>query len=332
MRTFTTYGETYHSLPHCLLLAGDLGVESKQARMLAEYAIADAFYRNIPADYGKLLAISEEDGARYPEFFDDSAKMQASHILDMAEAYTSLSKVAGKLAEMRRETGEKLPKETPDAMDLEELSARFKTYGTRAARAFDEDGLMTADSEYYEGNRYNYSFRPMHDSKARIAICGQEKLRKEALRFFGFTEAEDLTSRFEGFNNETDMEAPYFLHELGLRDEMCEVLTSGTDSMFGEGPGGIPGNADSGGLTAAYIWNALGIWPVSGQNRMIVGSPRYQKTVLKLPDGDFTVLREGSGIYTETAFLDGEALSAFEFPADRLRAGSVLTVHMREKK
>lgn len=313
LNTFRIWGDRFGTLPHCLLLSGRLNIESKQARMLAEYAVCDAYWRGVPADYRRLLELSEKDGKRYEDYFTDKGCEMASHTVDMAEAYNSLALVAKAMGENRL------------AEDFAENGKRWKT-------AFGSDGMMRADSDYYEGNRYNYSFRPMHDSAARIALAGPEKMKAEALRFFGFTDGEDFSSRFEGFNNETDMEAPYFLHELGLRDEMCEVLTSGVDSMFTEGIGGIPGNADSGGLTACYLWDVIGVWPVSGQDRMIVGTPRYRRAVLHLPDGDFTVVREGGGIYTASAELNGSPLPAMEFPAAGIRPGGVLRVFMKETR
>ena len=36
--------------------------------------------------------------------------------------------------------------------------------------------------------------------------------------------------------------------------------------QFGTGPGGLPGNDDSGGLSSWYVWASLGLFPVAGQN------------------------------------------------------------------
>ena len=311
LSTFTQYGREFGFFPHCLILSSNRTIETKQARMLAEYAVCDAFWRGVKADYPALLALSEQDGARYTEFFTPEGCPSASHTLDMAEAYTSLSKVAAALGDRER-------------------AERFASYGKKAAAAFDADGLMRADSDYYEGNRYNYSFRPLHDSAARIASAGKEALTAEALRFFGFTQPDDKSSRFEGYNNETDMEAPAFLHELGFRDRMCEVIRAGIDCMFTTGIGGIPGNADSGGLTACYLWNALGLFPVSGQDRYILGTPRYRKAVLHQPGGDLIILRTGGeSIYPASVSFNGQNLPDFEIAASKLRAGGELVFVMR---
>lgn len=313
LNTLQRFGVEYGYLPHCLLLSGNLGIESKQARMLAEYTVCDAFYRGIEADYNTLLELSDKDALCFPEYFDQACSF-ASHTLDIGEAYNSLALVA-------------------DRLGRADMAKRFREAGQIVFSAFSADGMMRPDSDYYEGTRYNYSFRSMHNMRKRLSLFGDgdegvAKAENEALLFFGYDKPEDTTSRFEGYNNETDMEAPVFLHDIGRRDLYCEVITAGCDCMFTAGRGGIPGNADSGGLTSCYIWNAIGLFPVSGQDRIIVGSPRFKRIVMHLDCGDFTIEREGYGIYTKSAMLDGQMLDKFEFPASRLCPDSKLLVHM----
>lgn len=307
LATLMRFGEESGYFPHCLMLSSNTDIEAKQARMLAEYAICDGFWRGVKADYEKLLSLSIRDAARFSDFYTGTCT-NTSHILDMAEALHALSHVARKLGR-------------------NDLADRFAVQGERFPEAFDHnDGMMRADSSYYEGNRYNYSFRPTHDTTARIEIAGKEATEAMAMRFFGFTDAADKTCRFEGFNNETDMESPWFLHFLGRRDLMYRVIRTGLDGMFTEGEGGIPGNADSGGLTACYLWNAIGLFPVAGLDKMVVGLPRYRKVTLHLPSGrDFTILNptlcEPSG-----AALDGVSLPDFSFSASRMMQGGTLTI------
>lgn len=313
--TLASYAKHRGHYPHCILLSDNLSIESKQARMLAEYSIVDAYLRGVKGDYQLLLGYAADDAARYPDYPDCE---MASHVLDMSESFKALSLLAKRLGETR-------------------LSEHYGELANKGfPKAFDPDGMMRADSDYYEGNRYNYSFRPVSDFSKRLAAADTdekkalEKLRAEALRFFGYHDPESFASRFEGFNNETDMEAPYFLHFTGQRDLMCEVISSGLDSMFTTGRGGIPGNADSGGLTACYIWNALGLFPVSGTDIMIIGTPRFRRAVMHLPQGELEIIREGEGIYSVSAEIDGEALDNLELSVGRMMKGGRLVIHMRK--
>ncbi len=309
LTTLRRFGEQYGYFPHCLLLSGRLDIESKQARMLAEYAIVDGYLRHIPGDYPKLLDLAEQDAARFQDFFTDNCAF-ASHILDMSEAFTALALLARKL-------------------DKPDLAERYATYGKKVLSAFDEDGMMRKASPYYEGNRYNYSFRPLADMNARLNTFDKDKIIQTALRFFGYTEPDNFDARFEGFNNETDMEAPYFLHFIGQRDKLCQVIRSGLDSMFTTGIGGIPGNADSGGLTSCYLWNAIGLFPLSGQDKIIVVTPRYRRTVLHMPAADLVIEQVGDGMYTDEASLNGRKLDNFELKVDEMLQGGKLIVVTR---
>ena len=309
MSTLTRFGEKYGYLPHCILLSGNLGIETKQARMLAEYSIYDAYLRGIDADYEKLLELCASDAARYTDYTDGGCRF-ASHTLDMSGAYSAMSALAGRLGRTK----------------LRDEYARLAELGVNA---FDSDGMMRADSDYYEGTRYNYSFRStLYDY--RLKKFGHERLEREAMRFFGFVEPDDFVSRFEGYNNETDMEAPIFLHELGRRDLMCDVIRSGLDSMFTVGRGGLPGNNDSGGLSSCYIWNAIGLFPVSGQDRMIILPPRFKRTVLHMPGGELTIVRHGDGRHTRAARFNGRAVADFELTVGELLGGGLLEVEMDE--
>ena len=125
-------------------------------------------------------------------------------------------------------------------------------------------GLLL-DSTYYEGGRWNYSFRLLHDMEARIDLAGGEAAFIELLdQFFGYgadpvkqlaehPSTDDLVAgyalnRFEGLNNEPDMEAPWAYHYAGRPDRTAEVVHAGVNNMFGLGRGGLPGNDDSGGF------------------------------------------------------------------------------------
>ena len=138
--------------------------------------------------------------------------------------------------------------------------------------------------------------------------------------------------RFEGFNNEPDMEAPYAYIFCGRHDKACEVIDAGLRYMFSGGRGGIPGNNDSGGLSSCYVWNMAGIFPAAGQNRMLIGSPHLKRTTFALANGrTFTVETEGfseEAIYVKEARLNGRKLHGFGCGVGDMMAGGTLTLVM----
>lgn len=322
VETFLAAERYAGKLPHNLMLDAELDIEVQQARTLAQHVLADAYFRADP-DGGKadsvpvsdIIAACVRDLYRpgYRDFTRDGFCARATHQLDMAEA-------CGSLAVIARECG--------DAETAEQLG---KLYRLRFG-SFDPDGMMRAGSEYYEGTRWNYSFRLMHDMKSRIALCGSGETEARAGfirrldRFFGFTHPEDKTARFEGYNNETDMEAPYAYHFAGRRDRMCEVLRAGMKYMFAEGRGGLPGNNDSGGLSSCYVWNTVGIFPLSGQDRMIIGAPAVKEAVLHPGSGKTLTVVNRSGNTADRADLDGTALPDMALSVRQMMRGGTLTI------
>ena len=142
----------------------------------------------------------------------------------------------------------------------------------------------------------------MRNMNERIALCGKERFEELLDRFFGFTCEEDVSARFEGFNNETDMETPYAYHYVGRHDKLCRILSeadkfSFRDSRLSAGAGAIPGNNDSGGLSSCYIWNILGLFPISGQDLVLLSCPKFPQAKLTLANGKtLTVKKSGEGI------------------------------------
>ena len=281
LETFERMGREYDRLPVNLTLTTELGHENQQARMIMEHSMADGYYRGIKAYYPELLDIARRDLSTSPEFVSGGRAERWTHHLDMAEA-------CGAMAELAKSLGED--------------SEPFRSLERAWRQAFDTDtGLLRTDSVYYEGDFWNYSFRLLRHMDERIELAGgKEKFAELLDSFFGYG-AEPVTQpqehncwefiedrnfhRFEGYNNEPDMETPYSYLWAGRADRTREILHLGRKYMFCEGDGGLPGNNDSGGLSSCYVWNALGIFPVSGQDLMLFGLPAVEKAVMRLSNG-----------------------------------------------
>ena len=105
--------------------------------------------------------------------------------------------------------------------------------------------------------------------------------------------------------------------------------------MFTTGEGGLPGNNDSGGLSSFYVWSAMGLLPVSGQNLIHIGSPIVDEMEMQLVNGKtFTVKvykNSDENIYVERAMLNGNELSELCFTATEMFCGGVLEIYMTNK-
>jgi putative alpha-1,2-mannosidase len=192
----------------------------------------------------------------------------------------------------------------------EPLARQFEAIAAQWVNAFDPATGLLVDSTFYEGGRWNYSFRLMHDMAARIQLAGGEAAFTAMLdRFFGYgadpvkqlgehPSPDELAAgyaldRFEGLNNEPDMEAPWAYHYVGRPDRTAEIVYAAVNNQFGTGRGGLPGNDDSGGLSSWYVWASLGLFPVAGQNLFLVNAPSFRSATIETAGGPFTIETSG---------------------------------------
>jgi putative alpha-1,2-mannosidase len=299
----------------------------RQASALAHTAIADAHALNRPGlDWSWALVHMVDDLRRMygEDFFEHGVVHPITHTLDLAYAHHCTAQVARALNDRRL------------ADDLERR-------GRQWVNAFDPKTGLLRDSEFYEGGKWNYSFRLVHDMAARIALAGgygadpvkqPGQCPQPAEMAAGYA-----LNRFEGLNNEPDMEAPWAYHYAGRTDRTAEVVHSALTWQFGTGPGGLPGNDDSGGLSSWYVWASLGLFPVAGQHLFLVNAPAFDRAVLQAGDGEFIIETSGhketpigvDGLdrdpppqYVQSATLNGEPLHAAHLSATEIHRGGRL--------
>lgn len=327
--TLLCTGEALGNIPNSLGLCDRYKLHSTQARMLGDYVLLTAYRYGVITDAERLLRVIRSDvfAPDKEDFIKEHKCSSYTFFLDMADG-------CALAAELARETGN-----TALAAELEEPASLWKS-------AFDEStGLLKEDSEYYEGTLYNYSFRQMVKMDERIALCGgNEKFVALLDKFFGYgapdvvlnTDPSDYDpvragfglGRFEGFNNESDTEAPYSYVYAGRQDRTCEIIRAGMKCMFTTGKGGLPGNNDSGALSSYYVMAVLGIFPVAGQDLFLLGSPAVDGAELKLFNGNvLTVEAENNSdvnIYVKDVFFNGRPVTDFRLRASELLKGGTL--------
>ncbi|MEU4427995.1 GH92 family glycosyl hydrolase [Actinoplanes sp. NPDC024001] len=303
----------------------------RQASALAHTALADAHALRRPGiDWAWALVHMVDDMRRLygEDFFEHGVVHPITHTLDLAYAHHCTAQVARALGDHRL------------AADLERRAGHW-------VNAFDPATGLLRDSEFYEGGKWNYSFRLLHDMAARIALAGGDEVFVDRLdRFFGYgadpvkqpgrcPPPEEMAAgyalnRFEGLNNEPDMEAPWAYHYAGRPDRTAEVVHAALTWQFGTGRGGLPGNDDSGGLSSWYVWASLGLFPVAGQNLFLVNAPAFERAALHVDGGEFVIETSGHRAtqrYVQSATLNGKPLDATHLTAAAVHQGGRL--HLR---
>lgn len=296
---------------------------AKQATGLCHMILNDAHLRGINGDWKQILDLLWKTslgtlgrGGKFEEFANNRVVQPLSHTLDIAFANFCI-------AQMAKRQGDQ---------GIYEKSIPLADYWRNA---FDENtGLLREDSDYYEGENWNYSFRFIHDMVGRIKVAGSEEKFVELLdQFFGFSDppGEQSVHRFEGLNNEPDMEAPYAYLFAGRHDRMATVVRHVLRYQFTTGRGGLPGNDDSGGLSSWYVWSAIGIFPVTGLPIMLIGSPYYDKATIKMQGGEFTIVANHQSLencYVQSAQLNGRSIDRCYLKMSEFHADAELVLEM----
>ena len=265
------------------------------------------------------------------EYLEQGVAHPIAHTLDVAFAYHCTSIVSRHLGD-------------------EALAGQLDALAAGWSNAFDPSTGLLVDSTFYEGGRWNYSFRIMHDMAARVSLAGGPQRFTALLdEFFGYDadpvkqpgERPDKSemaagyalNRFEGLNNEPDMEAPWAYHYVGRPDRTAEIVHGVINNQFGVGRGGLPGNDDSGGLSSWYVWAALGLFPVAGQNVLLLNAPSFEHATLDvggaIVDIDTVGFREPTADtpcqYVRSVTIDGRQLDRSWVGGHELRGGARLT-------
>jgi len=310
---------------------------SRQGSALAHTFLSDLCQLGLPGmDWDWALVHMHNDLRRtYGEdFLLRGVAHPISHTLDLAFGYWCTSVVAG-------------------AVGDQTLVEQFAPLAAQWRHAFDPSSGLLRDSTFYEGGVWNYSFRLLHDMASRIALAGGDDAFTAMLdRFFGYgadaakqpgvrPSTEEMAAgyalnRFEGLNNEPDMEAPWAYMYAGRPDRTAEVVHDVVQQQFGTGRGGLPGNDDSGGLSSWYVWASLGLFPVAGQNLFLVNAPSWREARIDVAGRPLTVETAGfvepepggPAQYVQSAYLDGQPLDRTWLSGTEVHRGGRLLLEL----
>lgn len=211
-------------------------------------------------------------------------------------------------------------------------------------RAFENDKVyVVKNAPYYEGNYSNYSFRTSASTIYRLE--NKEKIAHALDKFFGFRGADTIRfskpanivlikwymrncKRFEGLNNEPDMETMYLYSYLGQFDKQNKVIKDVVTNSFSINNNGMPGNDDNGGISSWLVFNLLGIFPIVGTNKIKIGLPFFKEAkagnllIRKHTDND-------DAINIDKVMLDGRLINNNEITVTDVMRGGVLDIYLK---
>ena len=258
---------------------------------------------------------------------DMSGDNSVSHALEYYVADNAL-------AEFARAMGEEEFAKTMDSRAAGWKRYYSKEYGS--LRPINNDGTFITpfDPEaganfsnttgFHEGSAWNYTFFVPHDIEGLKKIMGGDKI---------FTER--LWSIFENGlydpTNEPDIAYPYLFsrvkgEEWRTQKLVKELLNQNYDTT----PDGLPGNDDTGTMSAWAVFSMMGIYPdCPGEPYYTITTPRFESVEIDTSHGTIVIECQGEGDYIESIKLGNKSINRYRISHDELMKSKILKLKLR---
>ncbi len=193
---------------------------------------------------------------------------------------------------------------------------------------FSGDGFM-------EGNSAQYTWTIPHSLNKLISLLGGKEKAGDKL--------DELTSHLaNGYNyqskyyeagNEPCFGVMPVYNWLQTPWKAQEKIRTVMTNCFLNKPAGIPGDDDSGAMSAWYVFTALGMYPeIPGVGGVTVLSPLFPKAILNLPNGRHVVITAQNASrdakYIQSMTINGRPNSKLWLTVDELRRGASINYVM----
>ncbi len=179
---------------------------------------------------------------------------------------------------------------------------------------------------FHEGSAWNYSFFVPHDVDGLIKLNGGQRKFVDKLQMV-------MDSALYDPANEPDIAYPYLFsrvkgQEWRTQKEVNRLL----GKYFTTQPDGIPGNDDTGTMSAWAVFSMMGFYPdCPGEPYYTITSPVFDEVEIDTSDGTIRIEAPHTGsddIYIESMTLGGKPLKNYRISHDELMRGKNLKINL----
>jgi predicted alpha-1,2-mannosidase len=166
--------------------------------------------------------------------------------------------------------------------------------GHRRDGTFDEPNPAAMSEDFSEGTPWHYNFMVPHDIDGLAARMGKPMLLARAEQLFTRAACSSsvppfLPNPYYWASNEPALFSSWVFSAVGDHERTARWTRWTTLTHYGDGPDGLPGNDDGGTMSAFYVFAALGLYPIAGTDRYVLGSPLFPRATLALRGGPLTI-------------------------------------------
>jgi predicted alpha-1,2-mannosidase len=195
--------------------------------------------------------------------------------------------------------------------------------------------------DFTEGTSWQYSWYVPQDVDGLIALMGgKERFAKKLDSLFvmqadSSAGTDDIQGRIGEYwhGNEPSHHITFLYCYAGQSWKTQQRVHQVMKTQYGNKPNSLSGNDDCGQMSAWYIFNALGFYPVCpGSDYYAIGTPALKKAVVHLSNGKtFTMTAENlsdTNFYVQSVTLNGKSWNSPFLPFDELKDGGAITFTM----
>ena len=200
---------------------------------------------------------------------------------------------------------------------------------------------------YTETNGWNFAYHAPQDPQGLVNLYGgKDKLEAKLDEFFTtpetslgpiHEEVEARDGRFGqwGVSNQVSHHVPYIYNAAGAPGKAQKIVREALQRSFSgsEIGQGYPGDEDNGEMSAWYIFNSLGLYPMQvGTDQLVVGSPLFDKATVHLENGKSLVItaenNSPQNVYVQSLTVNGEPHTSLTINSDLFTTGGTMTFQM----
>lgn len=210
--------------------------------------------------------------------------------------------------------------------------------------AYQGPGSVNGWGDITEGFTMQYTWTVPHDFQGYVDIAGRELLTKRLDELFtiemdeNIPGAHDIWGRIGGYwhGNEPCHHVTYLYNALGKPWECQKWVRYVAEHFYGPDPDSLSGNDDCGQMSAWYIFNCLGFYPVCpASDWYALASPCVPGLKMRLSDGGtIEMTTEGwskDAVYVKAVYLNGKRLSEPVIRYEDIKDGAHLHFVMSRK-
>lgn len=210
--------------------------------------------------------------------------------------------------------------------------------------AYQGPGSVNGWGDITEGFTVQYHWTVPQDVQGLMNLMGKDKFRERLDSLFTYDlpddipGAHDIQGRIGAYwhGNEPCHHVAYLYNYLGEGWKGQKIVREVVDRFYGDEPGSLSGNDDCGQMSAWYIFNSMGFYPVAPSSGYYnIGSPALPGVTLTMSNGKKIVVTTKGwskrAVYVNKVFLNGKPYTKSYLKWTDLKEGAHIQFVMSTK-